>query len=293
MRIDPTFATATCGGGRGTVANDGAASFLALAATNSFSHCCRHARQFVASVRRRGRTKVATVLRSSRVLRALRCSGCRMSVRRSEYERAESSDQLARDRVVRIDSCRAVPTKRSSGRLGRPVPSLLSLPFSRTHLLPHASMSMNTLARRTLLSAVHHPSPLSSTNLIYTRRSFATSTLLRSPTQTPVVLAEQPPTRSFQPHHRGASTAPLLTVGFPTKLTGRSSPPFLPRPCPLPFDVASTLDAFYRCRHRPHPGTFDACAQGRVEAQSATRGLGTLPPRLPTRRPREGPGRPL
>ncbi|KAK4330130.1 Alternative oxidase [Rhodotorula toruloides] len=138
-----------------------------------------------------------------------------MSVRRSEYERAESSDQLARDRVVRIDSCRAVPTKRSSGRLGRPVPSLLSLPFSRTHLLPHASMSMNTLARRTLLGAVHHPSPLSSTNLIYTRRSFATSTLLRSPTQTPVVLAEQPPTRSFQPHHRDAGIVPTPEPSTP------------------------------------------------------------------------------
>ncbi|GAA6049836.1 hypothetical protein NBRC10513_001246 [Rhodotorula toruloides] len=76
-------------------------------------------------------------------------------------------------------------------------------------------MSMNTLARRTLLGAVHHPSPLSSTNLIYTRRSFATSTLLRSPTQTPVVLAEQPPTRSFQPHHRDAGIVPTPEPSTP------------------------------------------------------------------------------
>ncbi|BGP26182.1 inducible alternative oxidase 2 [Rhodotorula toruloides] len=74
-------------------------------------------------------------------------------------------------------------------------------------------MSMNTLARRTLLSAVRHPSPLH--NLIYTR-SVATTTLLRSPTQTPVVLSEQPPTRSFQPHHRDGGIALLLEQSMPT-----------------------------------------------------------------------------
>ncbi|BGP09786.1 inducible alternative oxidase 2 [Rhodotorula toruloides] len=76
-------------------------------------------------------------------------------------------------------------------------------------------MSMNTLARRTLLSAVHHPSPLSSTNLFVYTRSFATSSLLRSPTQTPVVLAEQPPTRSFQPHHRDAGIVPTPEPSTP------------------------------------------------------------------------------